>query len=192
MWLPKRPHGKLGFGQSCNGNRILHGYRTKKCAVGRENLDEVRAAVRHVYLSVGSAVAVFAESNQSRPCLGARIGSGKFADGENLLALRVEHQQTRRRRSQNVQPPIRAPFHRAQPGAYARKYPLPGGQIVFVLSGNAPGRARQQTHHRKNSHDWTHPLSHDSSDYYGRAQVAPRRGHLLRHFYGPHTLGGKR
>ncbi len=162
MWLPKRPHGNFAFGQGRDGNRGLHGNRTNQCAVGRENLDKVRATVRHVDLSVGSAVAVLPKSDQWAACLGPGIGSGKFADGENLLALRVEHQQAGRRRSQNVQPPIRPPLHRAQPGAYAREYPLSGGKIVLVLSRYAPSRARQQTHHRKNSHDWAHPLSHDS------------------------------
>ena len=90
MWLPKRTHGNFAFGQSSHGDRGLHGNRTEQRAVGRENLDEVRAAVRHVKLSVGSSIAVFAESDQRVACLGARISSGKFADGENLLALSVE------------------------------------------------------------------------------------------------------
>src|SRR5882672_3765866 len=87
MWLPKRPHGNFAFGQRRNGNRGLYGNRTEQRALGGENLDEVRAAVRYVNLSVGSAVAVFAESDQCAAGLGAGIGPGKFADGKNLLAL---------------------------------------------------------------------------------------------------------
>src|SRR5882762_5087536 len=174
MWLPKRPHGNFAFGQRRNGNRGPYGNRTEQRALGGENLDEVRAAVRYVNLSVGSAVAVFAESDQCAAGLGASIGPGKFADGKNLLALGVEHQQAGRRRSQNVQPSIRAPLHRAQPGTHARKNPLPGSKIALLLSRRTPSSARQQTHHRKNSQDWAHLLSHESSDYYGGAQVAPR------------------
>src|SRR2546430_4470495 len=145
MWLPKRPNGNFAFRQRRNGNGGLYGNRTKQRAVSGENLYEVGAAIRHVDLSVGGAVTVFAESDQSAAGLGTGIGPGKFADGENLLALCVEHQQAGRRRSQNIQPPIRAPLHRAQPGTHARKNPLLGGEVALVLSSRISSRAHQQT-----------------------------------------------
>src|SRR5260370_7284916 len=138
MRVQKGTQRNFAFGQRRNGNRGLYGNRTEQRAVGGENLYEVCTTVRDVNLSVGSAVAVLAESDQCVAGLGASIGSGKFADGKNLLALSVEHQQAGRRRGQNVQPSIPTPLHRAQPGTYARQYPLSAGNIASSLTIRPP------------------------------------------------------
>jgi len=83
---------------------------------------------------------------------------------KNLFACASKHQQARRWRSQNVHPPIRAPLHRAKPGAYARNIRCWRSDRL-VLSRYAPRRARQQTRHAKELYELGPPLSHESSDY---------------------------
>src|SRR6266849_8458545 len=95
VWLSKRPHGNFAFGERGNRNRILHGNRTKQCAVGGENLDEVRATVRYINLPVGSAVAVFPEHNCRTSLAGIARRYASFVDRQNLLVPRIEHQQAR-------------------------------------------------------------------------------------------------
>src|SRR5207245_1038282 len=104
----------------------------------------------HVNLSVGAAIAVFAKRNQGMCLAGTVVDCPHFADRQNLLALSVKDQETRRWGSQNVQPAVCAPLHRAQSGAYAWENPLPGAEVALLLRGRTPRRAKQQTHHRKN------------------------------------------
>ena len=95
VWLAQRRYGNFSFGEGGNGDRRVHRNRTKKRTIRRKYLNEIRAAIRHVNLPVGAAVAVFTEGDQCAARLGAGVSAGKLADGENLLALRVKHQQAR-------------------------------------------------------------------------------------------------
>ena len=96
--------GIAGFGamralSRRNGDRRIDRNRADGRAIRAKYLNEIRAAIRHVNFPVGSAVAVFPEGDQWAAGLGAGVSAGKFADGENLLSLRIKYQQARRWRS---------------------------------------------------------------------------------------------
>src|SRR5215813_12339135 len=146
----------------------MKGNGTQELAVGREDLNEIVAAVGDINVSLSVDIAVLAKGDNRMP----RGGGG--ADDVELLLRRIKDGDAYSRRGQQIVLTVCGVPQCAKPRPNRGEYAAPGHKLVVYLSGGREHCRGEKTSCGAGQKRFSECLKHGGSDYRRAFAVACR------------------